>query len=248
MKKFLLQDIPVNAVTSQNLIKTIFSQKTLHCTTPLSIQYVNAHSYVTVKKNKQLKKALRTANIVYPDGWGVVLLGKLWNAPIKTRLTAYDFFPQFLKKATSQKTSLYFLGSTEKRIKKAMTIIKRQYPSIRIQGYHHGYMQTKKENNAIIQDINKKHVDILLVGMGTPLQELWTYNYKHRLHVTSIWCVGGLFDYLSGDIKHCPPWIGDRGFQWLWRLTHEPKRLWKRYLLELPQFFIYSIQAKLKKA
>jgi len=191
-----------------------------------------------------LKKALHTADIVYSDGWGIVLAAKLFGLPTPTRLTAYDFFPQFLQKADSNKISLYLLGGTDKTIKKTTFMVKTHYPHIQIRGYHNGYIQTKKEEQRVIREINQKNIDIVLIGMGTPKQELWTYINKQKLKTNVIWCVGGLFNYLSGDVKHCPKWIGDRGFQWLWRLVHEPRRLWKRYLLELPQFFIYIMKAK----
>jgi N-acetylglucosaminyldiphosphoundecaprenol N-acetyl-beta-D-mannosaminyltransferase len=222
----------------------MFIQKNLHKKSPICINYANVHSYITAKKNCQLKKALHTADIVYSDGWGIVLAAKLFGLPTPTRLTAYDFFPQFLQKADNQRTSLYLLGGSKETIKKTAIMIKKQYPHIQIQGFHNGYIQTKQEELRIIREINQKKVNILLVGMGTPMQEIWTYKNKHTLNVKVIWCVGGLFDYLSGDMKHCPKWIGNIGFQWLWRLVHEPRRLWKRYLLELPQFFIYIMKAK----
>jgi len=243
-KRSFLQFLPLDEISSSHLITTLCSQKKTQKKSPFCVYYANIHSYIEARQNSQLKKAFDASDIIYPDGWGIVLAAKFFGLPIHTRLTAYDFFPQFLQRVGNKKISLYLLGSTKKTVKKTATMIKKQYPHIRIKGFHHGYIQTEQEKQTVIQEINQKKIDILLVGMGTPKQEIWADENKNTLHVNTIWCVGGLFDYLSGDIKHCPRWIGDRGFQWLWRLVHEPKRLWKRYFLELPQFFIYSMKAK----
>lgn len=242
-KRCFLQFLPLDATSEADLIQRMIEKGDKPVKQPFSVMYANVHSYMTAKDNRFFLDTLRASDIVYPDGWGIVLASQWAGLLIQRRMTAYDFFPQFLEEAERQHVSLYLLGSTNERMKKTMETLKHGYPNLQIQGYHHGYAKTKKEERDIIQDINRKKPDILLIGMGTPKQELWTHEHKHQLDVRIIWCVGGLFDYLSGDVKHCPQWIGDKGFQWLWRLTHEPKRLWKRYLLELPEFFIYSMKA-----
>jgi N-acetylglucosaminyldiphosphoundecaprenol N-acetyl-beta-D-mannosaminyltransferase len=88
----------------------------------------------------------------------------------------------------------------------------------------------------VIEDINEHPARIVLVGMGTPKQELWVDRYADRLDGAVVWTVGALFDYVSGHMPRAPRWIADNGLEWIFRLAIEPQRMWRRYLLGNPVF------------
>jgi len=88
----------------------------------------------------------------------------------------------------------------------------------------------------VLEDINTRRPDILLVGMGTPKQELWVQRNADRLDVDVLWTVGSLFDYVSLRTPRAPAWLADNGLEWIFRLAVEPQRMWRRYLLGNPMF------------
>jgi N-acetylglucosaminyldiphosphoundecaprenol N-acetyl-beta-D-mannosaminyltransferase len=131
---------------------------------------------------------------------------------------------------------------------RAATSLVQQHPGLQVNGTHHGYFESTvgcADNAALIQTINKTGSDILLVGMGMPLQEKWLAENWEHLHVKVALPVGALLDYL-GDEKPRPPlWMTNHGLEWAGRLLLEPGRLWRRYLLGIPHFFYLIIQHKL---
>ena len=88
----------------------------------------------------------------------------------------------------------------------------------------------------MLEHIAENRPDILLVGMGTPQQELWVDRYFDRIDASVVWTVGALFDYISGRMPRAPHWLSDNGLEWIFRLVMEPRRMWRRYLLGNPVF------------
>lgn len=100
---------------------------------------------------------------------------------------------------------------------------------------------TEDEDKKIINEINTKSPDFLWVGLGAPKQELWMYEHKNKVNSLMIG-VGAGFDYLAGNIKRAPKWMQIVGFEWLYRLIQDPKRLFKRYLVTNLKFLIFLIK------
>jgi len=109
-----------------------------------------------------------------------------------------------------------------------------KYPQLLIVGTYHGYFDKthgSQENELIVQAINRLDVDILLVGMGMPVQEKWLKENWPRLNCRVALPIGAAFDYLAGTTRRAPHWLTDHGFEWLGRLLVEPGRLWRRYVV-----------------
>jgi N-acetylglucosaminyldiphosphoundecaprenol N-acetyl-beta-D-mannosaminyltransferase len=107
-----------------------------------------------------------------------------------------------------------------------------------IVGSRDGFFDEAEED--AVREINKLKPNILMVGMGTPKQEKWIYNHLNELDVNLCWGVGAAFEWLSGYRKRAPRWMVECGFEWLYRLYQQPKRLWKRYLVG-NLVFIYHV-------
>src|SRR6202011_2227169 len=111
------------------------------------------------------------------------------------------------------------------------------YPRLDVVGSHHGYFEPDSpHDDRVVEDINARRPDIVLVGMGTPKQELWVERNGSRLDTEVLWTVGALFDYVSGRVPRAPGWLADNGLEWIFRLAIEPQRMWRRYLLGNPVF------------
>jgi N-acetylglucosaminyldiphosphoundecaprenol N-acetyl-beta-D-mannosaminyltransferase len=149
---------------------------------------------------------------------------------IKAKITGEDLLKIIC--SNSEVGSNYFLlGATKAVIGRSVQTLRRLYPKINIVGFYHGYFALDKDNE-IVQMINSVCTDVLVVGMGSPRQELWVDKNKASLKAKVIICVGGVLDVLAGKTRRAPLWMQKAGLEWFWRVQQEPKRLWKRYLID----------------
>ena len=122
--------------------------------------------------------------------------------------------------------------------------LKQRYPGLNVVGVHHGYFD-RSENEAVVQKINAAAPDILLVGLGMPLQEYWLMENRHRLDASVALTGGAAFDYVSGRLRRGPRLLVSSGFEWLARLLIDPRRLWRRYLVGNPLFLLRVVRQRL---
>ncbi|MFE4810528.1 WecB/TagA/CpsF family glycosyltransferase [Peribacillus simplex] len=192
---------------------------------------INPDCMLTYWSDDTYKAILNSKNaLVYVDGYGVIYAQKLLGLKVASeRIATTDLFPELMGYLNEKKSNLrvYLLGGnddTAARVKERFSL---EFPDVKIVGTHHGYFE---DGEAIVNEINKLNTDILFVGFGTPLQEKWVKeNYIHLQTNTIITC-GGLFDYYSGNVKRAPALLRKMGFEWLYRLVQEPRRLYKRYI------------------
>jgi N-acetylglucosaminyldiphosphoundecaprenol N-acetyl-beta-D-mannosaminyltransferase len=159
------------------------------------------------------------------------------------RAHTLDFFDTLLEIAIVKNISFYLLGGKEEIIRKTVDNLKKKFPALNLVGFHHGYF-AKEE--MIIKEINLLKPDILIVGMGIPLQEKWFYKYRETLDIHLCWAVGSVFDILSGFYKRAPQWMINSGLEWTYRLIQEPGRLWRRYLFGNLVFIYHVLKWKLR--
>ncbi len=209
------------------------------------VMYVNADCMLIAQKNDQYRQVLNRADLVYPDGTGVVLGARLLGFRMAGRSTAADFMPDFCGHLARRGLSVFLLGAREGVAKEAARRLLKRLPHLKIAGTHHGYF-SKDETYEVITAVNNSHADVLLVGFGAPYQELWIHRYCAKLTPKVIWGVGGLFDFLSGRTPRGPKWLLDNGFEWLCRLAVEPRRLWRRYLFGNMIFISLVIRHRLR--
>jgi len=201
------------------------------------VMYVNAHVVNQSRVTPGLANALRRADLVYCDGYGVRLAARALKLPIPHRMTGADWIWDFGSICELAGQSIYLLGSEPPIAREAADRLRRFYPQLDVVGAHHGYFDLESHHNErVIEDINEHPARIVLVGMGTPKQELWVDRYAERLNGAVVWTVGALFDYVSGHTPRAPRWLADNGFEWIFRLAIEPQRMWRRYLLGNPVF------------
>ena len=204
---------------------------------PRRVMYANAHVLNQSSRNGELRRALESADLVYCDGYGVRLAAKALEAPIPHRMTGADWIWSLAAMCELAGKSIYLLGSEPGIAQRAGTRLQGTYPRLDVVGHHHGYFDVgSPHDDRVVEDINARHPSILLVGMGTPKQELWVQANAHRLDVDVLWTVGALFDVVSGKVPRAPSWLADNGFEWIFRLAIEPGRMWRRYLLGNPAF------------
>ncbi len=205
--------------------------------TPHQVMYVNAHVVNQSRELPELERALSHADLVYCDGYGVRLAARALDVPVPHRMTGADWVWGLAALCESTGRSLYLLGADPPLAHEAAARLVRWYPRLQIAGSYHGYADLDSpQNQRLIEDINAKQPDIVLVGMGTPKQELWADRYAGQLDVGVVWTVGALFDYIAGRVPRAPRMLADNGLEWIFRLAIEPHRMWRRYLIGNPVF------------
>jgi len=208
---------------------------------PGLILNVNAHCLNLCYEDRGLRDALNSAEVVFCDGAGVMLAARMLGSRIPVRITYAAWIWRLADFAAAEDFSLYFLGARPGLAQEAARRLRERYPGLRIVGVHHGYFDHSAgsaENEAVLEEINATSPDILLIGLGMPLQEIWLTHNRHRLDVGVALTGGAVFDYVSGMVRRGPRILTEHGLEWLVRLLHEPRRLWRRYLIGNPLFLL----------
>ncbi|MDX6666307.1 MAG: N-acetylglucosaminyldiphosphoundecaprenol N-acetyl-beta-D-mannosaminyltransferase [Solirubrobacteraceae bacterium] len=236
-------DIPIDLAQPEELLRRITGWVGDGAPTH-KVMYVNAHVLNQSREYPELRDALEEADLVYCDGYGVRLAAKALDVEIPHRMTGADWIWDLATMCERSNQSLYLLGSEPGVTREAAEALRRRFPLLTVAGSHHGYFQPgSPHDDRVVEDINERRPDIVLVGMGTPRQELWVEHNASRIDASVVWTVGALFDYVSGRIPRAPSWLADNGLEWIFRLAIEPQRMWRRYLLGNPVFISRVLQS-----
>lgn len=200
---------------------------------------VNAHALNLCYEDASLREFFNGAEVVFCDGAGVALAARLLGGRLPARITYADWAWSLAAFAAAEGFSLFFLGARPGVAQEAAERLRERHPGLEICGSHHGYFDRRAgspENEAVVREINAARPDILLVGLGMPLQERWLMENRERLAFGVALTGGAVFDYVSERLRRGPRLLTENGFEWLARLLAEPRRLWRRYLVGNPVF------------
>ncbi|MBS4065234.1 MAG: WecB/TagA/CpsF family glycosyltransferase [Chitinophagaceae bacterium] len=204
------------------------------------------HGLIESYRNPVLLEKVNKIDLVVPDGqpirWALNFFHK---AKLKDRVYGPQLTLDVLKYANEKKMKLYLFGSSEETLRKFSSNINTWFPQIIICGVHTDRFRdaTSAEDEADIQKINTSGANIVLVGRGCPRQEVWVSDHLGKVNAAMM-AVGAAFDFHAGVVKQAPQWMQRSGFEWLYRLIKEPRRLWKRYLIT-NSIFIFLVIRKL---
>jgi len=202
----------------------------------------NAEIVMQAVRDASLAQILNNADLLLPDGAGVVLGSKILQRPLKEKVSGIDVARSIMKKVMKENIGFYLLGGKPGVAEKAAIQLLHDYPGIKIAGYRDGYFKDK-ETNDIIREINAAKTDILFVCLGAPKQEKWITENKEKLQCKVAIGLGGSLDVFAGTNKLAPEWMRKAGLEWLYRLMREPYR-WKR-MLDLPRFILLAFRVRL---
>lgn len=197
---------------------------------------INPEIIMQAAKNQAFSDVIKQAELIIPDGFGIVLTLKKMGINNIVQLPGIEFSQNLIAKCAQKGYSVGFLGAFQDVLNSAVKEFKLKYPDLNIVFCHDGYFD-KAEEGKIINELKYAHPNVLFVGLGVPRQELWIAEHKKILNSSLMVGVGGSFDVWSKKIKRAPAVFRKFGLEWLFRLLNQPSRF-SRMFPTLPLFFI----------
>ncbi len=211
------------------------------------ICFANVHMVMEAHRDDHFRKIINKSDLVTPDGMPLVWTMRILGLKNQTRVYGPTLTLKLCDAASRIGLPVGFYGGSPLAIKKMVRNISNRFPSLRIDYQSSPPFRSLKaeEDKAAIQRINNSGIKILFVGLGCPKQEHWMFNHLGKINAIMIG-VGAAFDYHAGLKKQAPSWMMRMGLEWLFRLFHEPRRLWRRYLFNNPRF-LYLVGRQILK-
>jgi N-acetylglucosaminyldiphosphoundecaprenol N-acetyl-beta-D-mannosaminyltransferase len=213
----------------------------------LTVANYNVHSFNLSMQVPWFYNFLQNADIAHCDSIGILSAIRLMGLklPLQYRASYSLLMPELLEHCNQNRFSVFLLGAKPEYLQSAIAQLRNQYPNLAVDG-HHGYfdMSDPHQNQRVVQQINSFKPNILIVGMGMPIQESWIQKNRHQLDVNVIMPGGAIIDRMAGIVPDCPAVLSNIGLEWFYRLCREPKRLAARYLFGNPAFALHLALAR----
>ena len=198
---------------------------------------VNIHAMNIAHSHEWFKDFLNHADINFCDGDGVRLGAQIRGLHIAEKITYNRWIWDFLEFCEQSRFSCYFLGSEESTISKAVEIVKQKYPRLEILGWRSGYFDAQNVESECVQEISSVKPNVLVLGMGMPMQEKWLIDNRSDATFNVALTGGAVFEYVSGRASMTPDIFYKLKLEWLYRFFKDPARLFRRYFVGNPAFF-----------
>lgn len=201
----------------------------------------NAEIAYEALHDASLRALLNGADLILPDGAGVVLASRILKTPLKQKVAGIDFAAGLLQELSKTGGRLYLLGSKPGMAERAAETMQEQNPGLVVCGTADGYFQ---DEAAVVAAINAARPDVLFVCLGAPKQEIFMQAHQHELQLTLMVGLGGTLDAFAGAVKRAPGWMIRLNLEWLYRLIKEPKRF--KRMLRLPKYILAAAAERIR--
>lgn len=208
----------------------------------------SAHGVILAKDDPSFAKILNSADIATPDGMPVVWALRSFGSTGQQRVYGPTLMLELCRSAAEHSHRIYLYGGRPEVLPQLEEQIRRQFPALRISGRYSPPFRplTSEEDRQVQDDIRHSDSDLIFVGISTPKQERWMFEHRHAFPGVTMIGVGAAFDFHAGCTRQAPLWMQRLGLEWFFRLSTEPRRLWRRYLLVTPRFLPLWLLQRLK--
>lgn len=236
MRKLLvIAGIPVDDLTMDEALGRV--ETFIASGQPHQIATVNVDFVVKAWDDPELRYILQVADMLTPDGMPLVWGARLLGVPLQGRVTGADMVPALAERGAQKGWRFYFLGARPGIAAGAAEILTDLYPGFQVVGVYSPPVSPVVEMDpALVDRIRQARPDVLLVAFGNPKQEKWIHMHLAQLGVPVAIGVGGTLDFIAGETRRAPLWMQRAGLEWLFRLLQEPRRLWRRYVVDSVHF------------
>jgi N-acetylglucosaminyldiphosphoundecaprenol N-acetyl-beta-D-mannosaminyltransferase len=233
-KKASICGVKIDRYSFDKVVEMIVHGALSFCATPKYIVTPNAHHILLLQKDTHFRKIYQGAFLVVPDGVSLLWAARFLGTPLCGRVNGTDLFEQLCEVAANRGLRVFLLGGRPGAADQAAQVLTARYRGLNIVGTYcppYGFERDESELAIINTRIKEAVPHFLFVGLGAPKQEYWIYANHQELGVPISIGIGVSFELVSGMVKRSPGWMQKAGLEWLFRLTVEPRRLWKRYLI-----------------
>ena len=210
----------------------------------------NVHSVVTALSNLHFAAIVERGDLVVPDGWPIAWRMRRRGHPGQERIDGPGLMLLCCARAAQEGVPIFLLGSTTQTLERLQARLLKDYPGLQIAGAVSPPFfkdPEARQETAVVERIRQSGAGILFVGLGCPKQEHWMSRNAASLDLVMLG-VGAAFDFHAGIIRRAPPWMRNRGLEWLHRLFQDPRRLWRRYLMTNSRFLYELLSRRRQRA
>ena len=243
MDRITLLGIPIDRMTMGEALEAI--EGFVHERAPRHIVTADASMVVLARENPDLMAIVQSADLVTPDGAGLLWASRLLGRKISDRVSGVDLVAQVCQLSATSSITIFFLGAAPDVAEEAAVKLRDKYPGAQIVGTRDGYF-TADEEAGVVAQIAAVKPDVLFVAFGIPKQELFIRRNQEALNVPVSVGIGGSFDVYSGRVDRAPLWMQNVGLEWLFRLAQNPKKIGK--VMTLPRFAILAVWTRMTGA
>jgi N-acetylglucosaminyldiphosphoundecaprenol N-acetyl-beta-D-mannosaminyltransferase len=201
----------------------------------------NVDHFVLAEEDERFRNAYRDTDLSLVDGTPVLWAARVLGSPLPEKVSGSDLLLPVAELAARHGWRVFLLGAGPGVAERVKTILEADFPGVKIVGTSSPNVDLSKpvtEQKDVIDAVKATRPDVLFLALGSPKQEIWAHRIREAMKPTVVLGVGASFDFVAGTAKRAPRWISKAGLEWLYRLGHEPRRLWKRYLVRDPKFAV----------
>ena len=205
---------------------------------PLSVTALAVHGVMTGVQDKRHQYRLNQFDLVCPDGQPVRwALNRIHGCRLAERVYGPELTLRLCQAAASEEVPVFLFGATDEMLQRFTSELTRKFPKLRIAGYRASRFRTisRQERDDLAVEINRSGAGLCFVGLGCPRQEIFAYEMRDYVSMPLV-AVGAAFAFHAGVLAQAPQWMQRNGLEWAFRLSREPRRLWKRYMTTNPAF------------
>lgn len=233
MQSVRMGDIHADVITKKQALDIVFKMATYNCSG--YIVTPNVDHIVQAKKNTNLKNAYAKATLSLADGQPLLWMSRLLGMPLPEKISGSDFIRPVMSSAAKNGFSVFFCGAAPGVAETAADVLRSEFPELKIAGFESpplGFEKDAVYEKSLLKRIQSKNPDIVLIALGAPKQEILMERWNDQGARFLMIGIGAGLDFIAGKVKRAPAWLSRCGFEWLYRMMQEPKRLVKRYLVD----------------
>jgi N-acetylglucosaminyldiphosphoundecaprenol N-acetyl-beta-D-mannosaminyltransferase len=238
-RRYRLFGVPIDNLTMREAVAEI--EKLIGTPGPSLVFTPNTQHLSLLRRQPDFRAAYAAADLVLPDSTPLIWSSRLLGCPLRERVAGADIPDAFCAVAAPRRYGLFFLGAAPGVAERAADSLTRKNPGLRVAGVYSppvGFEENRELDEEVVRRIRAARPDVLFVALGTPKGEVWAWRHREAAGVPVAVCCGAALDFISGNKKRAPRSVQRLGLEWLYRVVHEPRRLWKRYLVCNTHFVI----------
>ena len=225
--------LPLDALTMDETVERV--AELVESGRPHQHVVLNAAKVVLCEDDEEMRDIVSDCALVNADGQAVVWAARLLGHEVPERVAGIDLMEAVLERSASAEWPVYFLGATDEVVNKVVEIEAERHTGLKVAGHRNGFWSAEEED-AVVAEIAASGAKVLLVAVPTPRKERFLARHMNTLGVPFQMGVGGSFDVVAGVVTRAPRWMQKAGLEWTWRLLHEPRRMFRRYLVGNSRF------------